>query len=317
MKKYPGTNEKYPDYEKPLKKKSLQKPNPLEVLLSEGHLFYVHSYIKIWQTFKDIIPIIFEKYRHLFQAEGEQEVDIESVIRVIDILTIKCFIPFSSQPLPDGRSIYGLDFISWINISLYANRHSYRETAKKFNMSVNVIRRNIPTVLTMAEEISTSFPKLIWFISRMSKLKLMSTDKELRSLFDTKCKDIIAKLVDSQIDIIKRARSEAKNNNTNNQSEENQLQGQQYHYYYIVHQIDPYDRDARRIHPNGKIKCGPFKESELSPELLLEYRKKHGIKKNENNGLSKKEDLNKIISFCYDCPEQLRSLDDLYNFFLF
>ena len=160
-------------------------------------------------------------------------------------------------------------------------------------MSVNVIRRNIPTVLlTMAEEISTSFPKLIWFISRMMKLKLrMSTDKELRSLFDTKCKDIIAKLVDSQIDIIKRALSEAKNNNTNNQSEENQPQGRDNIIIIILYiQIDPYDRDARRIHPNGKIECGPFKESELSSELLLEYRKKHGIKKNENNGLSKKEE---------------------------
>jgi hypothetical protein len=312
MKKYPGTNEKYPDYEKPIKKKSLQKPIRLEVLLSEGHLLYVHSYIKIWQTFKNIIPIIFEKYRHLFQTGEEQQVDIESVTRAVDMIT-KIFTPFSSQPFPDGRSIYGLDLISWTNIAQYANRHSYRETAKKFNMSVNVIKRTIPAVQTMTEEISTSFPKLMWFISRMSKLKIMSTDKELRSLFDTKCKDIITKLADSQIDIIKRAKSEAKNS----QSEENQLQGQQYQYYYIVHQIDPYDREARSIHPDGKIKCGPFKESELSVELLLEYRKKHGFKKNDNNGLNYENALIKIKSFCEDCPEQFRGLNNLYNSFLY
>jgi hypothetical protein len=57
-----STGMKYTDYEHPRKKKLLSKPDPIEVILSEGKLQFVNSYFKIWEAFRDIISLMFEKY---------------------------------------------------------------------------------------------------------------------------------------------------------------------------------------------------------------------------------------------------------------
>jgi hypothetical protein len=105
-----NTGLKYTDYEHPLKKKLLSEPDPVEVILSEGNQHFVNSYLKIWEAFGDMIPLIFEKYRQSFEKGEYQEIDITSVTRGIDMLH-KTLTPFSSKPLPDKRSIYGLDFL--------------------------------------------------------------------------------------------------------------------------------------------------------------------------------------------------------------
>ena len=113
-----NTGLKYIDYEHPVKKKLLQEPDPVEVILSEGNQQFVNSYFKIWEAFRDIIPLMFEKYRQLFEAGEYQEVDITFVTKGIDILH-KALTPFSSKPFPDKRSIYGLDFLQWSDIAIY------------------------------------------------------------------------------------------------------------------------------------------------------------------------------------------------------
>ena len=103
----------------------LQEPDPVEVILSEGNQHFVNLYFKIWEAFRDIIPLMFEKYRQLFEAGEYQEVDITFVTKGIDILH-KALTPFSSKPFPDKRSIYGLDFLQWSGIAMYSKRHSFR-----------------------------------------------------------------------------------------------------------------------------------------------------------------------------------------------
>ena len=63
------------------------------------------------------------------------------------------------------------------------------------------------------------------------------------------------------------------------------------------------------IHPDRKIRCGPFTELQLPIELLLEYQKRH--KSKENNILNiqnlqrYKNHVEKIDSFRVDYPKQL------------
>jgi hypothetical protein len=182
-----NTGMKYIDYEHTPKKKLLSEPDPLEVILSEGSLQFVNSYLKIWEVFRDIIPLMFEKYRQSFR-NGE-EVDITFVTRGIEILH-KAYTPFSSKPLTDKRSVYGLDFLQWSGIAMYSKRHSFRETATRFGLSVNSMKRQLRMTDAVAEEFVTYIPNLLWFILKMKRLKIMSTDMELKSQFDTGCKAI-------------------------------------------------------------------------------------------------------------------------------
>ncbi len=227
--KIDNTDQKYIDYEHASKKKLLSEPDPLEVILSEGYKNFVSSYLKIWEGFRDIIPLMFEKYRQSFQAGEYQEVDITVVTKGIDIL-YKGLTPFSSKPLLDKRSIYGLDFFQWSNVAQYTKRHSYRETAKKFGLSVNSMKRQIKMTDAVAEEFVIYLQKLDWFISKMKELQILSTDMELRSQFNTRCKAIFNKLGEDQISVIRRAQLELRGHNNNNDTHRNEKEGRRYGY---------------------------------------------------------------------------------------
>ena len=102
--------------------------------------------LKIWMALREIISPMFEKYHDLFQAGGSEEIDINSVIKGIDVLP-KFLTPFSSRSVDgsgsffDNRSMYGLDLLQWVNIAQYARVHSYRETAKKWGLSINRMKK--------------------------------------------------------------------------------------------------------------------------------------------------------------------------------
>jgi hypothetical protein len=172
---------------------------------------------------------MFEKYRQSFQAGEYQEVDITVVTKGIDIL-YKGLTPFSSKPLLDKRSIYGLDFFQWSNVAQYTKRHSYRETAKKFGLSVNSMKRQIKMTDAVAEEFVIYLQKLDWFISKMKELQILSTDMELRSQFNTRCKAIFNKLGEDQISVIRRAQLELRGHNNNNDTHRNEKEGRRYGY---------------------------------------------------------------------------------------
>jgi hypothetical protein len=298
-----GHKYKYADHDKPVEKKLLQEPDPIEVILSRGHLDCVHSYLKIWNAFKDIVISMFEKYFQLFNAGENQEMDIRSIIRGIDVQH-KVFTPFSSQMLPDNRSLYGLDFSQWLSISLYASRHSYRETARKYGVSVNSMKRQLKVVKSLSEEFVTHILNLKYFIYKMKKLRIMSTDRELRSNFESKCKTIIEEFKNDQLSRIRRAELEAEYNNNGGKVQQNQEQGHQYRYYQI-------------IHGKKEKRCGPFKEADLPPELLIQYRKKHENKKADNaNSQKYKNDMIKIQTFRSEYSEDIKILDNLFNYFL-
>ena len=238
-----NTGQKYIDYEHTPKKKLLSEPDPIEVILSEGNQHFVSSYLKIWEAFRDIIPSMFEKHRQLFQAGEYQEVDITFVTRGIDIL-YKALTPFSSKAVLDKRSIYGLDFLHWSGIAMFAKRHSYRETATRFGLSVNSMKRQLKMTDAVAEEFATYLPNLMWFIAKMKRLKIISTDVELKSQFDTRCKAIFNKLREDQSSVIKRARLESRRYINNNDTHRNETEGRRYGYYRIIHGKKEKRRDA-------------------------------------------------------------------------
>ena len=69
------------------------------------------------------------------------------------------------------------------------------------------------------------------------------------------------------------------------------------------------------INPDGKIRCGPFTESQMPIELLLEYHKKH---RREDKNIPNIKNLrryqahvDKIRSFSVDFPKQLEVLYNL------
>jgi hypothetical protein len=302
-----NTGLKYIDYEHPLKKKLLSEPDPLEVILSEGNQQFINSYLKIWEALRDIIPLMFGKYRQSFEEGEYQEVDITFVTKGIDIL-YKALTPFSSKPLPDNRSIYGLDFSQWSGIALYTKRHSYREAARKFGLSVNRMKRQLKLTDAVAEEFATYLPNLIWFISKMKRLKIMSTDMELKSQFDTSCKAIFRKLREDQLSVIERAKLESRRDQNNSDIHKNEKQGRRYRYYQI-------------IHGKKEKRCGPFKESELPLELLMQYRQKHQNKRIDNTDSQNYKNNNennpvKIMTYVFDSSNRLKTLKELYLFFL-
>jgi hypothetical protein len=300
-KKIDYSGQKYTDYEYPIKKKLLSEPDPVEVIFSEGGLQFVNSYFKIWEAFRDIIPLMFEKYRQLFEEGEYQEIDITLVTRGIDILR-KALTPFSSKPLTDKRSVYGLDFFQWSDISVYSKRHSYRETARRFGLSVNSMKRQVGMTETAAEEFATYIPNLRWFISKMKGLKIMSTDMELRSQFNGSCKTIFNKLKEDQSSVITRAKLQLRDSNKND-THKNEKEGRQYGYYQIIH--------------GKKEKRCTFKESELPLELLMQYLQKHQNKKIDNvDNLSYMNNLVKIMTYLSDSSMRLNKLHELYQFFL-
>jgi hypothetical protein len=297
-----NTGMKYTDYEHPLKKKLLSDPDPVEVILSEGNQHFVNSYLQICKAFREIVPMIFGKYRQLFEEGEDQVVDITFVTRALDIL-YKTLTPLSSNPLPDKRSIYGLDLFQWQSIAQYTTRHSYRETARRFGLSVNNMKRQSKMTDAVAEEFATYLPDLIRFISKMKRLKIMSTDTELRSQFNTRCKIIFNKLREDELSVMKRAKLESRNENNNNDTHRNEKKGRRYGYYQIVH-------------GKNEKRCGPFRESELPYELLIQYRQKHGNEKIDNVGSQNyKNNLAKIMIYSYGHSIDLKTLEGLYMFF--
>jgi hypothetical protein len=296
---------KYIDYEHTPKKKLLSEPDSLDVILSEGNQHFVNSYLKIWEAFGDIIPLMFEKYHQSFQAGEYQEVDITFVTRGIDML-YKALTPFSSKPLLDKRSIYGLDFLQWSGIAMYSKRHSFRETATRFGLSVNSMKRQLRMTDAVAEEFVTYIPNLLWFILKMKRLKIMSTDMELKSQFDTGCKAIFNKLREDQKSVITRAKLESRKGD-NNDIHRNEKQGRRYGYYQI-------------IHGKKEKRCGPFKESDLPLELLMQYRQKHRNDQIDNTDTqsykNNYENKVKIMTYLFASSKGLRILEGLYRFFL-
>jgi hypothetical protein len=216
--------------------------------------------------------------------------------------------PFSSKPFPDKRSIYGLDFLQWSEIALYTKGHSYRETARKFGLSVNSMKKQLKIIETLSEEFVIYLTNLNWFISKMKRLKIMSTDMELKSQFDTSCKAILRKLGEDRLSVIERAKLELRRDQNNSDIHKNEKQGRRYEYYQI-------------IHGKKEKRCGPFKESELPLELLMQYRQKHQNKKIDNTDSQSYKNnyvnnLLKIVTYLSDSSKRLKILKELYQFFL-
>jgi hypothetical protein len=221
------------------------------------------------------------------------------VIRGIEIL-YKVLTPFSSNRRLDKRSVYGLDFSQWQEIALYAERHSFRETARKFDLSVNSMKRHIKMTDAVAEEFVTCLPHTLQFILKMKRLGIMSTDMELRSLFDRKCKAIFQKLIEDQLSVIKRAQLESERR-SNSDIHRNEEQGRRYGYYQI-------------IHGKNEKRCGPFRESELPLELVMQYLQKHQNKKvSSANSQNYKNDFLKITEYVCDLPLHLGILAECYK----
>jgi hypothetical protein len=228
--------------------------------------------LQIWKEFKDLLPRIFEKYPQLFPSESEYR---EAITKMIDLIP-KTLTPLSSPSfnseryLPDKRSVYGLDYPHWSEICTFSRRHSLRETAKKYGLSVNRLKSQISVIEIFSEEIISCAPAFLDFKLKMKMI--MSTDEELRSRFRANCDIIIRKSEDECESIIKRA-ALAANNLVNTPSDELHKQAHSHQYYYIIHQNELSDNKTRMTHPAmKKITCGPFTESELPVELLLGYQ---------------------------------------------
>jgi hypothetical protein len=291
------SGEKYLDYNDPVRKKLLQEPDRIEIILSEGYKCSVNSYFKIWMALREIISPMFEKYHDLFQAGESEEIDINSVIKGIDLL-FKFPTPFSSRSVRgsesffDNRSIYGLDLLQWFDIARYSRVHSYRETSRKWGLSTNRMKKQLEKINPIAEEIVTHVFNLMRFIKKMKDLMILSFDVELRSQFMTKCKFIIEKFIHEQCDVVGRATLEARSNSKSNNAQEEQKQEHRYEYYQIIH-----DKKAKR--------CGPFKVSELPLELLIQYREKHRNQRIDNaNDQNYRDNWTKIQSHISDISKR-------------
>ena len=297
------TGEKYLDYDDPVKKKLLVESDPIEVILSEGDRCQVNSILRIWMAFKDVVPQLCEKYRDLLMTgELEKKVDINSITKGIDLLP-KTLTPLSPRSMDasgsfyDNRSIYGMDLLQWFDIARSAQDHSYRETARKSGMSVNSMKKQLNKINATAGEIVMHCSHLSQFISRMRDLKILSSDNELRSQFEMKCKAIVKKSMEDQFTVIKRAELEARNSSDTQQEQKKE---QRYRYYQIVH-----GKKTKR--------CGPFKESDMPLELLIQYRAKHGNRKVDSvNDQDYKNNMIKINSRFLEIPKRLNYLYELY-----
>jgi hypothetical protein len=203
------------------------------------------------------------------------------------------------------------------NRCLYCRRRSscLRETAKRFNLSVNGVKSQIKVIEEFAEEITTYVPDFLTFLSIVKMSKIMSTDEELRSRFHANCETIIKKSEDECIFIIKRAEFVANDSIKTVYDNNKQKQAHNYQYYYIIHQIDPLDNESRIMHPDGKIRCGPVTESQMPIELLLEYHRRHQSKNDKTPNTQDVDNynakLNKIRSFRDYYPKQIERLRDI------
>jgi hypothetical protein len=74
----------------------------------------------------------------------------------------------------DNRSMYGLDLLEWLNIAQYAEGHSYRETARKWGLSTNRMKKQLKEINTTAEENAIHFYNLMRFILKMKELRILS-----------------------------------------------------------------------------------------------------------------------------------------------
>jgi hypothetical protein len=295
---------KYLDYDNPVRKKLLQEPDRIEIILSEGYKRSVKSYFKVWRAFREIISPAFEKYHDLFQAGEQQEFDINSVIRGIDVL-FKFPSPFSSRSMGgsgsffDNRSVFGLDLIQWFDIARYARVHSYRETARKSGLSTNRMKKQLEEINMIAEEIAFHVPNLMRFIKKMKELKIFSFDVQLRSQWMAKCKSILDEFVEEQCEVVERATLEARSYSRSNDIQQEQKQEQRYRYYQIIH-----GKNTKR--------CGPFREEELPLELLIQYREKHkNMKTNGTNDQDYRDSWVKINSHLSDIQKRLDTLQKL------
>ena len=69
------------------------------------------------------------------------------------------------------------------------------------------------------------------------------------------------------------------------------------------------------MHPDGKIRCGPFTESQIPIELLLEYHRRHQSKNDKTPNAQDVDNyhakLNEIRSFRDYYPKQIERLRDI------
>jgi hypothetical protein len=219
----------------------------------------------------------------------------------------------SKRYLPDKRSFYGLDYPQWSEIGIFSARHSLRETAKKYGLSVNRIRNQTKIIEDFSKEIISCAPAFLDFKLKMKMI--MSTDEELRSRFRANCDIIIKKSVNECESIIKRAALAADNLVNTSKDENMHRQAHSHQYYYIIHQNEQSDNKTRMYPTRKRIACGPFTESELPVELLLEYQNRHQSKDknipNDQNLRRYKIYMDKIESFRVNYPKQVQILRNL------
>lgn len=301
------SGEKYVDYDHPVRKKLLRQPDRIDIILSEGLKSSVNSYFKILMAFRDMIPLIFEKHHSLFQTEELEKIDINSITKGINVL-FKFLTPFSSRSMDesffDNRSIYGRDLLEWLNIAQYSEGHSYRETARKWGLSTNRMKKQLKEINTTSEEIIIHVYNLIRFILKMKELRILSMDVELGPQFATRCESILEKFIHEQFGVARRATLEARSYSKSNNIQQEREQEHKYEYYQIIH-----DKKTKR--------CGPFKESELPLELLIQYREKRKNQRiNNANDKNYRDNWTKIQSHISEIPKRQNVLLMLCAFFI-
>jgi hypothetical protein len=204
-KKVDYNGNKYLDYDSPVKKKLIEEPDPVEVILADGGLSFVRSKLEIYKEYRKLVPKIFERHPQLFPSENGY---LEAVIRMIDLIP-KTLTPLSSPSFdnksytPNKRSRYGLDFLEWSEIYIFSKRHSFRETAKRYGLSVNGIKRQLRAIEDFSEEIISCGLALHDFQPKAKMV--MSIDEELRSQFHINCDIILKSAVSEYLSIEKRA----------------------------------------------------------------------------------------------------------------
>jgi hypothetical protein len=113
-------------------------------------------------------------------------------------------------------------------------------------------------------------------------------------------------LREDQKSVITRAKLESRKGD-NNDIHRNEKQGRRYGYYQI-------------IHGKKEKRCGPFKESDLPLELLMQYRQKHRNDQIDNTDTqsykNNYENKVKIMTYLFESSKGLRTLEGLYRFFL-
>lgn len=145
---------------------------------------------------------------------------------------------------------------------------------------------------------------------------IMLMDAELRYRYRANCDIIINKSVDECESIIKRAALAADNLVNTPQDENMHRQTHTYRYYYIIHQTEQSDDKVRtKSSARKRVTCGPFTESKLPVELLLEYQSRHQNKDknipNDQNLHRYEIHIDKIKAFRDYYPKQVQILRNL------